>query len=61
MKMCEGCSHPKPYQDGYCYMFRTKPEGTFCGQNTVNQEAYKKLPKSVKQALFFAAVLGAIK
>ena len=31
---CSRCLHrnDKLRGDGYCYMFRTKPEGQFCGQ-----------------------------
>jgi len=52
--ICIGCGHlglGTPGDGTHCYMFREKPGGDFCGQNTLVQSAISAKPKPLRDAI----------
>jgi len=57
-KECLGCSHRLDDQDGFCYMFRDKPEELPCCQHDKYSKARKTMGKIFKKSPMLGAMLS---
>jgi hypothetical protein len=57
--LCEGCSHAKHQEEGFCYMFEQQPEELPCGQHDKFKEVRRATGELIrKHPLILAGMIG---